>query len=163
MDDGNTRAVQAMGDAPAKARGIDGNDRVRLEAPRSIDGLVEPPYQARQMRQHLGQPHERELSHGKKTLESFAFALRAADAGEADMTSGLGLEHTHQRPGEVVARSLARYHEDQRLARGHCSAHIAIKLLAFCLNQRNHDPRRGLYSGLETALSVNSSTWTSLS
>src|SRR5262249_29712665 len=75
MAHGSSRGVQAMRDAQARARGMDGDDCVRLEAARSIGGLVEQTDQARQMRQHLGQPHERELSHGKKTLESFACAL----------------------------------------------------------------------------------------
>ena len=107
MDDGNARAAQLLRDSEPKAGGIDGHDDIGLEFACGSGGLVDSPDEAGQVGQHLGQAHERELVHGEQALEAVRGALRPADAGEANLPAGLGLQRAHQPACEVVAGGLA--------------------------------------------------------
>ena len=77
------------------------------------------PDETRKMRQHLGEPHHRKVTHGEQRLQPLGFALWAADAGKADAAAGFPFERAHQSPGEIVSGGLARDDEDQRLTPAH--------------------------------------------
>src|SRR5680860_1614689 len=78
------------------------------------------------MRQHLGEPHDREIVNGKQAFEAVCRALWAADAGEADSPVRLLLQCAHEPSGEVIAGDLARYDKDQRLLPAHATLHTKI-------------------------------------
>ncbi len=132
MHDGNAGAAHLVGEPQAEARRIHGDDDIGLELAGGGGRLVEPFDEARQMRDHLGEPHERELVHGEQAFEAVGRALRAADAGEADAAVGLRFQRAHEPSGEVVAGGLARDDKDQRLLPAHATLHHDIR----CPNAR---------------------------
>ncbi len=123
MDYGDAGAAQMMGEPQAEARRVHGHDRVGLEPAHRSGRFVEASDDARQMGQHFGEPHHRQIAHGKQALEPLALALRTADAGKADAPARLALERGHQPAGEIVAGRLARNDKDQRLTPVHADSH----------------------------------------
>ena len=112
MDDGNAGVPEFVGQPHAESGGIDRYDHIGLEFARQCGRLLEALYEARQMRQHLGKPHDRKLAHGKQAFEALRLTLRPANAGKADAAPGLRFDRSHEGPGEVVAGGFARDDKD---------------------------------------------------
>src|SRR6185437_10694290 len=82
--------------------------RIGLELSRRSDGLVQPLDEARQMRQHFGEAHHRELAHRKEALQSLTFALRACIRDPARLSPDASPDTTKIRGSGAVLDASGR-------------------------------------------------------
>ena len=105
-------ASQPMGDAPAKPRTVDRDDRIGPHFPDRPHGLAHPPQDQRHPRQYLGDSGHRQIGERHKTGEALLRHSLAADSGKLNPAGPLA-QGRDQRPAEGVPRRLAGDNEDE--------------------------------------------------
>jgi hypothetical protein len=97
--------AQALGDAEIEGGGIDADEDVRTRRHEARHEGATQAQQARQVRQHLGEPHDRELLGGRPGLAAGSGHLRAGHAKALDL-GVQRLERCDQRGSELISRGL---------------------------------------------------------
>ena len=118
---GFAAAAQAVGHPPAEPGAVDRDDRVRPQGANRGDGLGDTAQQARGMRQHLGEPGDRQLGQRHQRVQARFAHLLAADARDAQPLAGALAQRADQSGAERVSGGLAGDDEDKRrtVAGGH--------------------------------------------
>jgi hypothetical protein len=103
MNHRDAGAAEPARNPQAEARGVDRDHDVGLQFAGGGSRLTEAFGEKREVRQHLGQPHEGQLLHGEQAFQALRFALRPADAGKPHAAFRLLFQRVHQPTGEVIA------------------------------------------------------------
>ena len=111
----------AAGDTEVEIRAVDGDERVRRGRRHRARGLADAPPEVRHPRQHLGEPHHRELLHREAAREPLPRHHRAADALERQAGAGEVAQAREERAAEEIAGRLAR--DDEETRAGHAGSH----------------------------------------